>query len=296
MKVVSDLGFVSLEWGNLQEFNETYQIWRHDGNPFEDTSVSSSDEPGWELVLDEINVGMSISPTIIRNVPIENGSEQMTFYAITVCDEFNNCNKEILEGSTANSREIREDTRPPSLEMELIDEDGVPYTSPSLVPGLYKINIEASERLVESLPVIEIFSSAGYNETGDEARMTLVATNEGIPGKGPVYTYDFRIVNSEAAGDLVIRMTLLDLAGNQAVIANTSFKIDAQSPTIAVYAPSPSSEGSKYLYGNKINLMFAAEDDVQIANLQYRFTFNYEGLTGKAQHIRMGKCRGCYRR
>ena len=93
-----DLGFVSLEWGNLQEFNETYQIWRHDGNPFEDTSVSSSDEPGWELVLDEINVGMSISPTIIRNVPIENGSEQMTFYAITVCDEFNNCNKEILEG------------------------------------------------------------------------------------------------------------------------------------------------------------------------------------------------------
>ena len=55
-----------------------------------------------------------------------------------------------------------------------------------------------------------------------------------------------------------------------------------QSPTIAVYAPSPSSEGSKYLYGNKINLMFAAEDDVQIKfALQYRFTFNYEGLTGK---------------
>ena len=275
-----DLGFVALEWGNLPELNESYQIWRHSGDPFEDSSISSNDAPGWELVLDDINAGGSTSPTLIRNVPIEDGSEQMMYYAITVCDEFYNCNPEILEGSTANSREIREDTRAPTVELELIDEDGSPYTSPSLVPGLYKINIEASELLVESLPVIEIFSSAGYNETGDEARMTLVTNNEANPNKGPVYTYDFRILNSESAGDLTIRTTLIDRADNQAVITNTSFKIDAKSPTIAVYAPSPSSEGSKYLYGNKINLMFAAEDDVQIADLQYRFTFNYGGLTG----------------
>ena len=53
--------------------------------------------------------------------------------------------------------------------MELIDEDGVPY-EPFVGPGLYKINIEASERLVETTPSIEIFSSGGYNETAGEAR------------------------------------------------------------------------------------------------------------------------------
>ena len=83
-----------------------------------------------------------------------------------------------------------------------------------------------------------------------------------------------------SASDLTIRITLVDEADNLGIITDASYKIDAKTPTIAVYAPSPSSEGSKYLYGNKINLMFAAEDDVQIAELQYRFTFNYGGLTG----------------
>ena len=136
-----DLGIVAMEWGNLQETFETYQIWRHNGNPFEDSSVSSGDEEGWELVLDDINVGFQSSATIIRNVPIANDSEQDAWYAITVCDQFNNCNQEILEGLTSNSRIIREDSRAPTVDMQLVDEDGNLYTSPSLVPGRYTVTI-----------------------------------------------------------------------------------------------------------------------------------------------------------
>ncbi|MGA0380623.1 MAG: hypothetical protein ACO3NJ_07480, partial [Candidatus Poseidoniaceae archaeon] len=272
-----DLGFVAMEWGNLQESYESYQIWRHNGDPFEESSSSSNDDEGWELALDNIEVGLQNSATIIRNVPITNDSEQDAWYAVTICDQFNNCNNEILEG--LNSKLLREDARPPSVEMELVDEDGTPYTSPSLVPGLYTVKIEVSEYL-KTTPSIEVFSSGGYNETAGGALMTQTADNQLDPDKGPEYSFDFRISASEKASDLTIRMTLVDLADNQGVITNTSYKIDAQLPTIAVYAPSPSSEGSKYLYGNKINLMFAAEDDVQIAELQYRFTFNFGGLTG----------------
>ena len=274
-----DLGFVAMEWGNLLEQNEVYQIWRHNGDPFEESSISSSDEDGWELALDDIQVGLTTSSTIIRNVEIADGSEQDAFYAITVCDQYNNCNPEIIQGLTGNARSIREDARAPSIDVELVDDDGVPYTSPSLVPGLYTVKIEVSEYL-KTTPSIEVFSSAGYNETSGGALMTQTADNQLDPNKGPEYSYEFRISGSETASDLFIRMTLLDLADNQGIITNTSFMIDAQTPTISVYAPSPSSVGSKYLYGNKINLMFAAEDDVQIAELQYRFTFNFGGLTG----------------
>ena len=274
-----DLGIVAMEWGNLQETFETYQIWRHNGDPFEDSSISSGDEEGWELVLDDINVGLQSSATIIRNVPIANDSEQDAWYAITVCDQFNNCNQEILEGLTSNSRIIREDSRAPTVDMQLVDEEGNLYTSPSLVPGLYTVTIEVSEYL-KTTPSIEVYSSAGYDETDGGQVMTQTADNQLDPNKGPEYAYEFRISNSEQASDLSIVMTLVDVADNQGTITNTSFKIDAQTPTISVYAPSPSSDGSKYLYGNKINLMFAAEDDVQIADLQYRFTFNYGGLTG----------------
>mgnify|MGYP003311270691 CR=1 FL=1 len=89
--------------------------------------------------MDDINVGLQNSATVIRNVPIANGSEQDAWYAITACDQFNNCNLEILEGMTSNSRLIREDSRAPTVDMELVDEDGIPYTSPSLVPGLYTV-------------------------------------------------------------------------------------------------------------------------------------------------------------
>ena len=272
-----DLGFVAMEWGNLQELSESYQIWRHSGDPFEESSSSSSDEDGWELAMDDIDVGLQNSATIIRNVPMTAGSEQDAWYAITVCDQFNNCNNEILEGLNANL--LREDARPPMVDMELVNEEGVPYTSPSLVPGLYTVKIEVSEYL-KTTPTIEVFSDDGYNETAGGAVMTQTADNSLNPDKGPEYSFEFRISGTEKASDLTIRMTLVDLADNEGVITNTSYKIDAQSPTIAVYAPSPSSEGSKYLYGNKINLMFAAEDDVQIGSLQYRFTFNYGGLTG----------------
>jgi hypothetical protein len=42
-----------------------------------------------------------------------------------------------------------------------------------------------------------------------------------------------------------------------------------------VYSPASGSDGSKYLYGNSIQLLAGVTDDVQISSFQYRFTYNY---------------------
>ena len=276
-----DLGFVALEWYNLQESNEVYQVWRHTGDPFDggQTSITSSDAEGWELALSDVDVGGQTSATIIRNVPLASDTERDVWYAVTVADEFNNTNSDILEGLSGNSILVREDTRAPSVELRLLDDENSEYTSPSLVAGTYTIQIEISEFL-PTQPSIEVFSDTGYNVTAGGELMTLIADNNLNPDKGPVYSYSFTIPGSASAGEMTFRMTLVDEADNTGIITNTSYHIDAKGPTVTIYSPSPSSEGSKYLYGNKINLMFAAEDDVQIRDIQYRFTFNYGGLTG----------------
>jgi flagellar basal body-associated protein FliL len=276
-----DLGFVALEWYNLQESNEAYQVWRHTGDPFNggQTSITSSDADGWELVLDDINVGEQNSATIIRNIPLASDTEREVWYAVTVADEFNNTNSDILEGLSGNSFLVREDTLAPSVELRLLDDENSEYTSPSLIAGTYTIKIEASEEL-KTTPSIEVVSDTGFNVTGGGEPMTQIADNLLNPDKGPEYSYSFTIPASANAGAMTFEMTLIDDADNIAITTNTNYHIDAKGPTVTIYSPSSSSEGSKYLYGNKINLMFAAEDDVQIQDLQYRFTFNYGGLTG----------------
>ena len=276
-----DLGFVALEWYNLQESNEAYQVWRHTGDPFNggQTSITTSDAEGWDLVLDDINVGEQNSATIIRNIPLASDTEREVWYAVTVADEFNNTNSDILEGLSGNSFLVREDTLAPSIELRLLDDENSEYTSPSLIAGTYTIKIEASEKL-KTTPLIEVVSDTGFNVTGGGEPMTQIADNLLIPDKGPEYSYSFTIPGSANAGEMTFKMTLIDESDNIGITTNTDYHIDAKGPTVTIYSPSPSSEGSKYLYGNKINLMFAAEDDVQILDLQYRFTFNYGGLTG----------------
>ena len=276
-----DLGFIALEWYNLQESNEVYQIWRHTGDPFNSgqSSITTSDAEGWELVLGDINVGEQSSATIIRNIPLANDTEREVWYAVTVADEFNNTNSDILEGLSGNSILVREDTLAPTVELRLLDDTNAEYTSPSLIAGTYTIKVEASENL-KTTPSIEVVSDTGFNVTGGGELMTQIADNLLNPNKGPEYSYSFTIPGSANAGEMTFSMTLIDEADNTGIITNTDYHIDAKGPTVTIYSPSPSSEGSKYLYGNKINLMFAAEDDVQIRDLQYRFTFNYGGLTG----------------
>ena len=276
-----DLGFIALEWYNLQESNEVYQIWRHTGDPFNSgqSSITTSDSEGWELVLGDINVGEQSSATIIRNIPLANDTEREVWYAVTVADEFNNTNSDILEGLSGNSILVREDTLAPTVELRLLDDTNAEYTSPSLIAGTYTIKVEASENL-KTTPSIEVVSDTGFNVTGGGELMTQIADNLLNPNKGPEYSYSFTIPGSANAGEMTFSMTLIDEADNTGIITNTDYHIDAKGPTVTIYSPSPSSEGSKYLYGNKINLMFAAEDDVQIRDLQYRFTFNYGGLTG----------------
>ena len=276
-----DLGFIALEWYNLQETNESYQVWRHNSDPFNNgqISITTSDAAGWELVLDDVNVGEQNSATIIRNIPLANDTERSVWYAVTVADQFNNINPDILQGLSGNSILVREDTLAPSVALKLLDAENSEYTSPSLVAGTYTIQIESSEYL-KTTPSIEVFSDTGFNVTAGGELMTQIADNALNPDKGPVYSYSFTIAGSASAGEMTFRMTLVDEADNVGVITNTDYHIDAKGPVVTIYSPSASSEGSKYLYGNKINLMFAAEDDVQISDLQYRFTFNYGGLTG----------------
>ena len=49
---------------------------------------------------------------------------------------------------------------------------------------------------------------------------------------------------------------------------------------MTIFSPTPSSDGSKYLYGNRINVLAGAEDDVVITSFQYRFTKHFGGTTG----------------
>jgi hypothetical protein len=57
--------------------------------------------------------------------------------------------------------------------------------------------------------------------------------------------------------------------------------VDAMRPTVEIYAPSSGNDGSKYLYGNSIQLLAGATDDVMITSFQYKFTYNYG--TGNSQ-------------
>ena len=226
-----------------------------------------------------MNVGEQNSATIIRNIPLANDTERSVWYAVTVADEFNNINPDILQGLSGNSIMVREDTLAPTVILKLLDDENSEYTSPSLVAGTYTIQVESSEYL-KTTPSIEVFSDTGFNVTAGGELMTQIADNALNPDKGPVYSYSFTIPGSSSAGEMTFRMTLVDEADNLGVITNADYHIDAKGPVVTIYSPSSSSEGSKYLYGNKINLMFAAVDDVQISDLQYRFTFNYGGLTG----------------
>ena len=52
--------------------------------------------------------------------------------------------------------------------------------------------------------------------------------------------------------------------------------VDALPPQVTIYSPSSSSDsGSKYLYGNNVQVLAGAEDDVRIDSFQYKFTYNY---------------------
>ena len=92
---------------------------------------------------------------------------------------------------------------------------------------------------------------------------------------GPEYYYTFDIANSVSAGVISITVDMVDESYNNQIITWEDRSLDAQNPSLTVYSPASYSDGSKYLYGNKIAINAGAIDDVEVSLVQYKFVYNY---------------------
>jgi hypothetical protein len=92
---------------------------------------------------------------------------------------------------------------------------------------------------------------------------------------GPEYYYTFDIANSVSAGVISITVDMVDESYNNQIITWEDRSLDAQNPSLTVYSPASYSDGSKYLYGNKIAINAGAIDDVEVSLIQYKFIYNY---------------------
>ena len=271
---------VTIEWLNNQQLDfETYTVWRNFGDPFgddEDTTSDISTENGWELFDTGIyDSGASWNSfSFSRTYDIPNNVDRDVWYAVTVSDSYGNFNLEAFPGLGGNALKVKEDTTVPTATYELFDEENDLYTSPSLVSGSYEMRVSVNEYLF-SLPQIEITTSSGGIISGGVKQMLLYADNLGNPDKGPDYYLTFDIGSTVSAGTIIMNLSFTDESRNFNNIVWDNRSLDAKRPTIQVYSPASSTDGSKYLYGNYIQLLAGASDDVQISSFQYRFTYNY---------------------
>ena len=271
---VGSINQITLEWFNEVEIDESYTIWRHMGEPFgEDRDeLSNSDDEGWELVMDEIYAGASTQTSFIRQIPIADSISRDVWYAITIADQYNNENTEIFSGIGGNAYQVTEDTMPPQAILNIITDEGDEFTSPSLVEGSYTILLQLNEYL-KSQPYINITTTTGGDITVGESPMSMMVENFNNPDLGPVYSFDFEITAQTNAGPMIITVTMTDTSENEAIIEWTDKAVDAQRPEVTIYSPSSSNDGSKYLYGNKINILAGAQDDVKIVSFQYKLVY-----------------------
>ena len=181
---------------------------------------------------------------------------------------------EAFPGSGGNALKVKEDTMKPSATYALYDGDDNQYTSPSLVSGSYKIIVSADEYLY-SMPQMSITTDSGGIITDGLKQMLLYADNLGNEELGPQYYLTFDIFSTISAGKINFNITLIDESQNINLIQWGDRSLDSKDPIMQVYSPASGSDGSKYLYGNSIQLLAGVTDDVQISSFQYRFTYNY---------------------
>ena len=275
---IGPLNKVSIEWFNDElETDESYQVWRHYGEPFgeDESEISSIEEEGWEIAIDNINAGSSDEQTFFRQIDIPDDVERDVWYAVIPTDKWGNSNPETFSGVFSNAIKVTEDTRAPEATLTLINADNEAFTSPSLVAGDYKVQIEFNEDLDIS-PSINITTVAGGDISSGVKEMVLIQQNAGNPDRGPVYQLDFFITTTTIAGQMIFEVEMEDLANNQATQLWDNRAVDAVAPQVTIFSPSSSSDsGSKYLYGNNIQVLAGAQDDVRIDSLHYKFTYNY---------------------
>ena len=278
IEAIGSLNKVRIEWfnDNLEE-NEVYQVWRNYGEPFgeDESDISSIDADGWEIALDNINAGTSEDSTFFRQLDIPEDVDRDVWYSIIIIDQWGNSDPELFSGFNSNAIKVTEDTKPPQASMTLINEDNEAFTSPALIAGDYKIQIEFDEDLDVS-PMLNITTIDGGDISGGLKEMTEIQSNAGNPDRGPVYQLDFFITTSTIAGDMIFEVSMEDLANNQATQIWDDRSVDAVPPQVTIFSPSSSSDSnSKYLYGNNVQVLAGAEDDVRIDSFQYKFTYNY---------------------
>ncbi|MEK9695402.1 MAG: hypothetical protein VW270_06525, partial [Candidatus Poseidoniales archaeon] len=272
------LNLVQIEWENDDdEGGETYSIWRHYGEPFDPLGESDALEDGWELVRNDIPE--MFGTYMYEEFEIEVNVDRDVWYAITITDQYNNTNHEITSNLGGNAYQVHEDTLLPNATLLFLDIDGTPYTSPSLISGSYTLRVEVNEEL-STTPLINITTSSGGQLTGDEEPLPIIQDNKNDPTRGPVYEYDFSITPSTKAGLMTIQIRMADMSNNEIVQSWSEKYVDAKSPSVTIFSPASNDDESQYLYGNNINVLVGAEDDVMISKFQYRFTYHYGGQTG----------------
>ena len=287
IEVEGEISLVTIEWLNDQQLGgEKYSIWQHEGAPFgedEDEISIVNEDNGWTLFDGDIlDTGSALTEfTFNKNYQIPNDVERNVWYAITVEDAFGNENIEAFPGSGGNSLKVKEDTTPPNATYELYDDDGELYLSPSLVSGSYSIRLSINEYLFSN-PTVDLTTSTGGKITNGPRQMLMYADNLLDPTKGPEYYHNFDISNSVSAGLITITVDMVDESFNNQQLNWTERSLDAQLPTLTIYSPSSSTisedgtliDGSKYLARETITIYAGASDDVQIEQIQYKFTSN----------------------
>ena len=279
VQVLGDELLARITWINEDtEVGERYYIYRHFGEPFADSVVSNiTEDSGWEYMFGPIEEGNGI--TLVSDAAVEPGLDREVYYAVICEDAYGNVNPRIFEGD--NSKQVLEDTLAPDIELTLIDSNGAPQTSPSLVSGDYSMLVSLSQDIgTAPAPSISIKSADGTEIVSNTTIMTMVQDNLNNPDKGPVFSVDFAILGNTAPGALSVFVTVEDASANRNQLESTNqWFVDAQSPRITVFSPSSADDGSKYLYGNEIMVTASATDDVRIDRMQYRLTYNLDGNT-----------------
>ena len=236
-----------------------------------------TEDSGWEYMFGPIEEGNGI--TLVSDAAVEPGLDREVYYAVITEDAYGNLNPMIIEGD--NTLSVLEDTLAPDIELTLIDSNGAPQTSPSLVSGDYSMLVSLSQDIgTAPAPSISIKSADGTEIVSNTTIMTMVQDNLNNPDKGPVFSVDFAILGNTAPGALSIFVTVEDASANRNQLESVDqWFVDAQSPRITVFSPSSADDGSKYLYGNEIMVTASATDDVRIDRMQYRLTYNLDGNT-----------------
>ena len=258
---------LSLKWEISSEADETYSVYRNIGDPFAagDSQVYDISDGGWELIADGIT-DPAVGQYVTHVIDIDDDVNRELWYAVLITDAVGNTDTEIFGGQGGNAVQVNEDTKDPeaTIVLKLKDNNNeVPYGA--LVAGTYTVYLEADEELAED-PLINVSSSSGESLSSGEQPM--FPQNE-------KYYFPIDVSSSTSAGDLVFQVTLIDIAGNQVTHNLSDYSLDAKSPEITIFSPSPTSDGSKYLYGNNIVVIAGITDDVELASLQIKFVRNH---------------------